>query len=216
LHRSPSAAIAFLVPGLVHQFGNLLLTIQGQALALEPGSLDRCRGAILHAGDRGSRTLTLLRYLLGEPGSVPCPAGPLLQELVELARVPVREARSLLELVDPGAGDWLVEPDQFVPMVAEGLRALVQALPDGSTGTVRLQLTPIVAAVGIHLQFLPATGSLPFPVPMPAIVALVQAEARQHGWVGTAAAVGQALVLQVPMVTGSGMRGERGLGRAES
>ena len=64
---SPSSDnAAFFLPGLVHQFGNLLLTIQGQALTLDPAGFDRGRSAILAAVQRGADGLQVLRVLLGD------------------------------------------------------------------------------------------------------------------------------------------------------
>lgn len=209
MHRSPADAIAFLAPGLVHQFGNLLLTIQGHALGLpnsargetERGdSTDRARAAILAASERGGRSLQLLRRLLGEPETEPVAANELLTELVEVARVPVREARHLLEWTEEGAAPashW-VDAASCAQLFGRALLALIQAVPDGVRGTVRVSLGGDRGMVGVRLEFAPPAGSLPFPLSLAAVVEQVVAFAARQGHVADCIANAAGVELQLP------------------
>jgi hypothetical protein len=176
----PSAAdLAFVAPGLVHQFGNLLFTIQGQALTLSAEALQRGRAAILTACERGSLSLRLWRHLLGDSGPDRAPVGAVVHALAELLRVPVREAGQLLHCDEavPGHGA-VVELGCFVPVAIAMVRTLVHAVPAGVQGTVTLASTaPELLQVG----FRAAAGGLPFPLALAAALPSLQALARRHG-----------------------------------
>lgn len=201
MHRSTADTLAFFAAGLVHQFGNLLLTIQGHALNLAPAadSASRSREAILGASERGAATLRFLRQLLGEPAAVPEDAFALAEHLVELARVPVREARQLLEWHPrDGAKRCLVEVSDFVPIVALTLRTLVEAIPHGVQGSIDLRVVPTARTAQVRLQFLPAPGSLPFPIGLDELAARIDGIARSQGWRGRCGQAERALELTLP------------------
>lgn len=201
MHRSTADTIAFFAPGLVHQFGNLLLTIQGHALNLTPVDepLSRSRDAILGASERGGATLRLLRQLLGEPASVPQDVFVLGEQLVELARVPVREARQLLEWHrQEGTGRCLVEVGDFVPIVAETLHTLVVAIPTGVMGSIGVRIAATAQDVLVTMQFAPAPGSLPFPIGLDELAEQVNRIGRRHGWRGSCRHAGRALEVSLP------------------
>jgi hypothetical protein len=205
VHRSTADTIAFFAPGLVHQFGNLLLTIQGHALNLGAAEdqLERSRDAILGASDRGVVTLRLLRHLLGEPTSAPVDAFALGEQLAELARVPVREAHQLLEWQRPKAAPsrCLVEVGDFVPLVAETLRSLVSQVPHGVQGTISVALAPAASDVHVLIRFRPEAGSLPFPLALDRLAAEVAATGRRSGWRGQCRAIGHSLECTIPRLT---------------
>jgi hypothetical protein len=158
--------LAFLAPGLLHQLGNLLFSIQGNAQVLDAaGDVPRCRTAILQATERGAATLSLLRSILGDPEGLPGSADTLLAQIAELSRVAVRESRHALEL-RPGPPQPKVEAAPFVTLVLEGLRTLVALLPGGSRGTLVLRPVAAGADAGVWLGFEPVPGELPFPLPV--------------------------------------------------
>jgi hypothetical protein len=174
-------AIAFLAPGLVHQFGNLLLTIQGQALQFsggDPGEV-RAQQAILNASERGGTTLRILRILLGEPGDVPAPAAQLLELLAELVRVPVREAGHRIELVGNSVATT-VAANEFFPVLTESTRQLLLAAPSGLSGRLRIELATAAGGVHADLEFCAEVGSLPFPLQLDACVATLGAAAAER------------------------------------
>jgi hypothetical protein len=168
LHASPET-LAFLAPGLLHQLGNVLFTIRGnaEAAAFATDGGERQRLAIATAADRGAEALRVLRCLLGDAASAPVPAVSLLTQVAELARVPLREAKLALE-VDLGSRTTVrVDPIDFYGVVFEALRGLVAVLPSGATGSIGLELVELAdhrVAVGISFQA-PA-GTLPFPLPL--------------------------------------------------
>jgi hypothetical protein len=160
--------LAFLAPGLLHQLGNVLFTIQGnaQTLADPRDGGGRERAAILAASERGGQALRLLRCLLGDPAAPPVQAGVVLTQLGDLLRVPLREVRQLLELRHTAAQTPVfVAPTDFCIAVAEALRSLVTILPTGVHGTLVLDLCdhgPRHATV--RVLFAPPAGALPFPL----------------------------------------------------
>lgn len=176
--RSDADLVPFFVPGLLHRFGNLLLTVQGNALHLDAASLAQGRQAILAAAERGARALQLLRRIGGEHDGRLEPAGDLLRELVHLARVPVRERGLQLEhggelpAVSPS-----VPAAEFVRSLALALCALLDGLPAGADGAIVLTLgRPADGApddVCVDAEFAAAAGSLPFPLPAEAVAARV-------------------------------------------
>jgi len=164
--RPTSETAAFLLPGLIHQFGNLLLTVQGNALQLPGADEERRREAILGAVARGTGSLQVMRQLLGEHTANSAPARDLLQQLAELGRVPVRERGFALELRGaPGQVEAWVLADAFVGALCEALRRWVDAIPPGASGVVTLQLEGSATGgcdVLLGLELSP--GSLPFPL----------------------------------------------------
>ncbi|MBL8735675.1 MAG: hypothetical protein JNL12_04550 [Planctomycetes bacterium] len=202
MHRSTADTISFFTTGLVHQFGNLLLTIQGNALAFggDAASAERAREAILSASDRGALVLRLLRHLLGDPAAVTVDAHMLGEQLVELARVPVREARQVLVWVPQknATQSCPVDMGEFVPLVGEALRSLVHEVPTGVQGTVTVAVAPALRDVHVLLRFEPVAGSLPFPLALDRLAGNVAATARQHGWHGTCRQLGRSLECVLP------------------
>jgi len=182
LHSACPHTLAFLAPGFVHQFGNLLFVVQGNAQALgQQGEGLRERGAILAAVERGGNALRVLRCLLGDPALAPAPADELLAQVGELLRVPLREARHALELVPADAAPH-VEPRSFCAAVLEAVRGLVGVVPAGVQGTVALG--PVAAAphgVTVRVSFQVPAGTLPFPLAS-AEVAAALGGARPDGW----------------------------------
>lgn len=169
--------MAFLAPGFLHLFGNLVFTIQGNALALpefeQASSVARERQAILLASQRASQGLRLWRWLLGDPVTAMEPAVELLAGLGEILRVPLREARQALQIdgLERASGQR-VEAATFVLSVCSAVQTLLRELPDGIEGTLVLTLEePAQAGLAVRLQFLPPAGTLPFPIPAQALLA---------------------------------------------
>ncbi len=166
MDRANPETLVFVLPGLLHQFGNLLLLIQGTAQTVTPATLVSAQKAVLGATTRGSNSLHLLRYLLGDPVA---PAGDpheLLEQLAELVRVPMRENNQLLELRLPRErSPGSVDAGHFVVLVVEALRNLVDIVPPGVRGMVLLELSRSGAATTqVRLRFEPSAGELPFPL----------------------------------------------------
>ncbi|MFY9342798.1 MAG: hypothetical protein WAT39_09935 [Planctomycetota bacterium] len=172
---APAELIAFLAPGLVHQFGNVLFTVQGHGATLEPATLARAQVAIANACERGGAGLRLFRLLLGEPGAWYAEAGATAAMVGELLRIPVREAGHTFELeVAPGELGR-VEVGAFVAFAAGAVQALVAVVPQGVAGTVRLGVARDGGAVRAEVTFRRAAADLPFPLPVGETVAKVTA-----------------------------------------
>lgn len=161
-------SLAFLAPGLLHHLGNVLFTIQGNAQAFGPvdGAVSRELAAVLAAVERGSHALRVLRGLLGDPAAPQVDARSLLEQLADLLRVPVREARQSFELRQSARPlSVLVDPSEFCRTVVDLLHGLVAILPNGVHGTVVLDLFDQGEGhVTVRVAFQPPAGSLPFPI----------------------------------------------------
>ena len=190
--QSDSSTAAFFLPGLVHQFGNLLLTVQGHVLHLDAAGIQRMQVAVLGVVQRGSSSLQVLRALLGDQtGAIGC-AAELLAQLVELGRVPARECGLTLDMRgEPLQQSVWVAAEPFVLTCAEALRQFVTRLPAASTGVVTIQA---VASNGqpLRLQFgyEQTSGDLPFPVSSREVLqelaaTLAHAGASGELWFGT-------------------------------
>jgi hypothetical protein len=178
------ADLGFLAPGLLHQFGNLFLTIHGNALVLEGEHVERAKAAIHGACERGSGSLRLLRALQGENGVERVDARVALRQLAELLRVPVREAGHGFE----SDGDALltrpvplVELGTFVPVVVRAVRELLAAVPAGVSGVLSAALVAH-RDVALLLRFQPPAGVLPFPLQIDAARRQLQQHAVRCHW----------------------------------
>jgi hypothetical protein len=178
VHRATAETLAFVMPGLLHQLGNLMLTIHGQALILAPEQLETARRAILGATVRGSGSVHLLRYLLGDPAAPAADPTELLAQIAELVRVPLREADLALELRLPEAAPGPVQAGHFVVLVVEALRKLVAVLPRGGRGQVVLELLGGGPKAVVRLRFEPGAGDLPFPLAASEVQDALTAQAR--------------------------------------
>lgn len=165
MHPSSDTA-AFFLPGLVHQFGNLLLTVQGHVLHLDDQDVKRMQDAVLGVVQRGSASLQVARALLGEHSGATGLGVELVQQLVDLGRVPARERGVSLELQGEDTAEpiW-VASEPFVMAFGEALRRWIQAVPSGSTGTATVAYEGDGAGGAVvRLGFVAASGSLPFPL----------------------------------------------------
>ena len=75
---------AFFLPGLIHQFGNILLTVQGNLMHLDVEDLERTQVDVLGAAKRGSGSLKVMRCLVNAGSSDPASGSDLLRQVVEL------------------------------------------------------------------------------------------------------------------------------------
>lgn len=168
---------------MIHQFGNLLLTVQGHVLHLDAEGIKRMQDAVLGAVQRGSASLQVIRALLGEQTGATGSAGDLVLQLVELGRVPARECGVSLEMrgEHPNEVIW-VAAESFVMACAATLRHWIQSLPSGSTGAVTVNLRGDGAGGAVvALGFEPAVGSLPFPMAAAEVVLAVTSELEAAG-----------------------------------
>jgi hypothetical protein len=183
-----SDTAAFFLPGLVHQFGNLLLTVQGHVLHFDEQGVKRMQDAVLGVVQRGSASLQVARALLGEQAGATGLGLELAKQLVDLGRVPARERGVSLEMhgEDPTEAIW-VAAEPFILAFGEALRRWIQSVPSGSTGTVTVNYQGDgTGGAVVHLGFLPAAGSLPFPL---AADEVVRSMARQFDESGGSAQV---------------------------
>ncbi len=164
MHPATAFDLAFLLPGLSHQFGNLLFTVQGHAATCDAATLPRAKAAIGGACDRGAASLRLLRHVLGECPPEPAAAATALAQLAELLRIPVREAGHVFEADtnELRASAASIELGSFAPLVLACVRALVHAAPDGLRGVLRLAWSDDAQRLVLTLR--PQAGGLPFPL----------------------------------------------------
>lgn len=180
VHPATAHDLAFLTPGLVHQFGNLLLTIHGHAMHGDPANPARSRDAIGGACERGSASLRLLRHLLGGGPPERGEAARALAQLSELLRIPVREAGHVLA-VDESDGDAAATVDLawFVALAVGAVRSLLQAAPTGMRGVLTLALRR--GPDRLQLALRQEAGNLPFPLTVDETVRQLTAHAARIG-----------------------------------
>lgn len=194
-----SEILAFVAPGVVHQFGNVLLSIQGQAHLLDPTNVERGGAAIRAATERGAACLDVLRHLTGEPASSARPFAATLERFAEIVRIPVREAGSSLELRDVAvAATVLVDPASVVLLLADTTRRLLDIVPARASGRIALDAALGDGGVVTTLCFVPARGTLPFPLPTDDLRNGVAATARARNRAVRCAAVRTGLSLTFP------------------
>ncbi|MFK7739260.1 MAG: hypothetical protein AB8H80_02970 [Planctomycetota bacterium] len=165
----PSPSAAFLLPGLLHQFGNLLLTVQGQAMHVAGSDLAAMQSAVTDVVGRGSASLQIMRALMHERSGVVGDARPLLSTICELGRVAAREHNiNLRALADDGA-TGPVDVEHFVNACTEMLQGFLDAMPvaasDASSPVVRVTLAVAEEHALVTVRFDATEGALPFPMP---------------------------------------------------
>ncbi|MFM1872480.1 MAG: hypothetical protein RL398_1902 [Planctomycetota bacterium] len=173
-------AVGPLLPGIVHQLGNLLFTIQGNA-HLHAGTPEG--DAIQRAAGRGAGIVTLLRGMLGDAIPQPVSADELLHMIVELTRVGLRERGCQLTVgATPDAPSPSVDLQRAAQMVLVCLQHFVQGLPAGTLGAVTVARVPVCSgAFRVRFGFVPAEDQLPFPVLNSDLVGVLVAAGRRHG-----------------------------------
>lgn len=192
---TPAAAadLAFLAPGFVHHFGNLLFAMQGQLLQAEPTAAAGPLQAIANSVDRGAAALRIVRHLLGDGGPELGDAGHAMTELCELARVGARERGHRVAPPAADGSDLAVDLAAFVPAVTAALRACLEAAPAGATVVLQWQ----AAGERLDVALQPAAGSLPFPFPGAAVESAWRARAAAAGWPYDIAGAANGLQLQI-------------------
>jgi hypothetical protein len=180
VHTATAHDLAFLTPGLVHQFGNLLFTIQGHALHGAPIELARARTAIGGACERGGASLRLVRHLLGGGPPERGAAAPAVVQLGELLRIPVRDSGHVLE-IDETHADAAVQVDLawFSALVVGAVRSLLHAAPAGMRGVLTLAVRREPARLQLALR--QGAGDLPFPLAIDDTARQVTAHAARLG-----------------------------------
>jgi len=173
--------LAFVAPGLIHRFGNLIFTVQGQAqlLTRSEGS-DREVTAITNAAERGGRLLGVLRTLLGPTSGPPQDAVELLEHVVDLVRIPLREAGyALTQAVPESPGFRGVDPGMFCPAVLEAVRLFAEALPEGQGGKISIELADGARrSLLVRIGHTAEQGVLPFPLATAQLQASIEAATR--------------------------------------
>lgn len=189
--------LAFLAPGLTHQFGNLLLTIQGHALYLDADVVARVKPVLLHTCERGAGTLRILRHLLGGAEPERAEMGPVVLQVAELLRIPVREAGHSLTCPVAPATTPPVELGAFVPLLVAMVRGVCGVVPSGVRGTIELACDPSPpGALSVH--FRPGADSLPFPLALHEPLRQLQAQSSRRGWALRVDSAANRLVLGLP------------------
>lgn len=158
--------LSFLMPGLLHQFGNAFLAIQSAAFLIAEGSAQRSRDTVNAAVQRGTANLDLMRFLAGESAPAAANGLAVLERLIEVLRVPLREAQHGLAVrVASSAGTAMVDPSHLVVLLGEAVVRLVRSLPPGVYGTVVIGAdTPNGRGLGVSVRFEFVAGALPFPI----------------------------------------------------
>lgn len=165
MEHSAAAALWWLAPGLAHQLGNALFTLQGRARLLamaEPGRLADDSRAIQEGVERAGASMHLLRWLIEDGRAQAVPVAHVLHLYADAARVPLRDHGAALELEGLAeAAPASVDPGSICRLLTAALREF-GAAAGGSHGTVRIALK-VDGEVRLGLDYVPAAGAPPFP-----------------------------------------------------
>lgn len=163
------SALVFLAPGLLHRFGNTLFAVHGRARLLrasldEPSPpldlLAEDARAVVDDADAAMRALSVLRWLAGEDAEELVALGALLDDVLEVARVPLRDARVVVTADCPNELlDALVRPQAILGALCLGLRAL-GAPRDADESSMRLTVARTESGAELRL---PAAEPVPPP-----------------------------------------------------
>ena len=148
----------YLAPGLVHQLGNVLFAVQGRAQLLPAGA---DRDGIVDAARRAQHAVQVVRWLLGEGEPASIAAGPAVECLVELLRVPMRDAGLALACGTAGS-KARVDATRLARLACAGCHAIAATTPPA--GRLTLDCAPHDGEVALHFRYAAAPGSLPFPL----------------------------------------------------
>lgn len=160
-------ALAFLASGLLHRFGNTLFAVHGRARLLrasldEPSPplalLGEDARAVVEDADAAMRALSVLRWLAGEAAEECVALGAFLDDVLEVARVPLRDAHVVSTVAcAPDLVEAAVAPHAAIGPLCTGLAAL-RGTDDAMGTPVRLAVVRNGATAELRL---PATTPVP-------------------------------------------------------
>lgn len=166
---------SFLLPGLVHQFGNILLTVQGNLMHLDGADLARVQADVLSAAKRGGGSLQVMRCLLNAGSLEPTLAQDLLRQVVDLGSVAARERGLALTLDAAGADPFWAPAMPFVQLSCATLQAWVTGIPAGAQGQIGITATGGAdTPYQLKVRFDAASDSLSFPLEVGQICERIQ------------------------------------------
>ena len=173
--------LALLAPGVVHQLGNVMFTIQGHAQLGAGAAMEH--DAILRAARRGSETVRLLRALLGDAVPIPVGLDTLLEQVAELVRVSLREQGRQLQLLPsehPGA-NWNVDLHTTAPLLLLALQQFALALPPVASVLTMRRCGAANESPRVRLAYVCGEGQLPFPLAGADLLSAIAAAAKRRG-----------------------------------
>lgn len=166
---------SFLLPGLVHQFGNILLTVQGNLMHLDGADLERVQADVLSAAKRGGGSLQVMRCLLNAGSLEPTLAQDLLRQVVDLGSVAARERGLALAIDTEGADPFWAPAMPFVQLCCATMQAWVTGVPAGAEGRIEITATGGAdSPYQLQVRFGAASSSLSFPLELDQICERIQ------------------------------------------
>lgn len=157
MSQTSKDALWDVAPGVVHQLGNVLFTLQGRAQLLPAGN---GRDQMLDAVRRAQEAAQVLRWAIGDGMDQPVAAGVAVPRILDAMRTGYRERGIALQCTH-ASGDAAVDPILLTRLLASACQALTQGLPGGS---LSVQCREDQGTLWIGLEVLVAPGSLPFPI----------------------------------------------------
>jgi hypothetical protein len=144
-------------PGVVHQLGNVLFTLQGRATLLPQGS---GRDQMLDAVRRAQEAAQVLRWAIGDGLDQPVAAGSAVPRILDAMRTGYRERGIALQCTH-ASGDVAVDPILLTRLLASACQAMTHGF---SGGSLTVQCREDQGMLWIGLEVLAASGALPFPI----------------------------------------------------
>lgn len=158
MSQSSKDALWDVAPGVVHQLGNVLFTLQGRAQLQPPGNT---RDQMLDAVRRAQEAAQVLRWAIGDGIEAPVAAGTAVARIVDAMRTAYRERGITLHCTH-ASGDATVDPIGLTRLLGATCQALTAGMPGG---TVAIQCREDQGTIWIGFAIQTAPGSLPFPIP---------------------------------------------------
>lgn len=182
--RRDADSILLALPGLMHNLGNALFAIHGQAQRLGRSAPDPEAGkaAILRAVSQAQGGLEVLRHL-AEEAHRPVQAGILLHRLCGILSIPARERGLRLDLHHSSRETpESVDGSLLCRSVALTFAAILDGLPPGLSGSLDVDLvTQTDEHLDIVVRVRVEQGHLPFPLGLDSMIAELGERLRGSG-----------------------------------
>jgi hypothetical protein len=133
--QDPRAAnLLFAAPGIAHALGNSLFTVHGRArlLSMSAGDpetprdqMDGDATAVLDGATKALGSLSVLRWIVGEARN-PTPLSTVLRELIDVARVPLRDHGASVAIGGDENVDAEVDPFEVCHALLSAMRRVCE------------------------------------------------------------------------------------------
>jgi hypothetical protein len=158
--QDPRAAnLLFAAPGIAHALGNSLFTVHGRArlLSMSAGDpetprdqIDGDAAAVLDGATKALGSLSVLRWIVGEARN-PTPLTAVLRELIDVARVPLRDHGAAMAFAADENVDAEVDPFEACHALLSAMRRVCEG-PHAEAFTLDFRIEAQDSAASLTLR----------------------------------------------------------------